>query len=291
VRSLPLPDRTQARDQLMTAIEVYERNGVERGYAATPAEIDAVLAIYDDYDAALGAGSAALKGLALTQDLRTAVHDGYDFTQAGRKLSAIRIRLLQGVEQCPICGISPPRELDHHLPRSAFHPLAVYVRNLVPLCHDCNHSKSRAVPAEAARRFVQPYLEPLPPIRFLRAVVSLDHGALVARFEIDPAAALPGLLRQRLAYQVERLKLNERYGREINAYLTGHTVAIHTAHATGGAEGVRRFLRQQAEVEFQVFHRNHWRPVLLVALADDDGFCDGGFQAVLPLLLPLPAQA
>jgi hypothetical protein len=286
VRSLPLPDRTEARTQLTTAIAVYERNGLEHGYAATPAEIDAVLAIYDDYDAALGVGSATLMGLGLAAPLRTAVHDGYDFTQVGRKLASLRVALLHGIEQCPICGISPPRELDHYLPRAAFHPLAVYVRNLVPLCHDCNHSKGAAEAADPAHRFIHAYLEPLPPLRFLRAAVTLNHGALLVRFEIDPEAALPELTRQRLAYQLERLKLNDRYGREINAYLSGHTIALHDAFRAGVAEGVRTFLQRQAEVEFRVFHRNHWRPVLLVALADHVAFCSGGFQAVLPLPIP-----
>lgn len=284
-----MPSRTSDRNHLMTAIEVYERSGAQRGYAATAPEIDAVLALYDDYDATLGEGSDALKGPGLAPALRTAVHDGYDFTQAGRKLDEIRTMLLRGVELCPICGISSPRELDHYLPRSVFNPLAIYVRNLVPLCHDCNHSKSAAAPTEAARRFIHVYLEPLPAIRFLRSVVTTAQGALLVHFEIDPEADLPALTRERLANQLVRLKLNERYGREINTYLTGHTIALHNAFHAAGVEGVREFLRQQAEVEFHVFHRNHWRPVMLVALAEDPGFCGGGFQAVLPMPLSVPA--
>lgn len=291
MRSLPSPDRTEARTHLSTAIAVYQHKGVQRGYEATPAEIDAVLALYDVYDAALGVGIVALKGPGLAQDLRTAVHDGYEFTQFGRKLATIRTTLLRGLEQCPICGISPPRELDHHLPRSAFHPLAIYVRNLVPLCHECNHSKGAAEPAAPDQRFIHPYLEPLPAIQFLRAVVTLDHGTLLARFEIDPAAALPAITHQRLDYQLRHLKLNERYEREINTYLSGHTVALHDAYRGGGAEYVRSLLQRQAENDFQRFHQNHWRPVLLMALADHAEFCDGGFRAALPLLIPLPVPA
>lgn len=289
MKSLPLPDRAPARQHLTTAIEVYERGGAEHGYPATAAEIDAVMSLYDDYDAALGVASEAMKGQGLAEPLRHAVHDGYAFTQAGRKLAALRAALMQGVERCPICGISPPRELDHYLPRSAFHPLAVYVRNLVPICHDCNQSKSAAQPNDPAQRFLHAYLEPLPAITFLRAVVTLDNGALLVRFEIDPAAGLPGLTLQRLAYQIGRLKLNERYAREINAYLSSHTVALHAAFEAAGAESVQTFLQRQAEVEVQVFYCNHWRPVLLTTLADHPEFCNGGFQAVLPLTIPMPA--
>ncbi len=288
MKSLTPPDRAPAREHLTTALEVYERGGVEHGYPATLAEIDAIMTLYDDYDATQGVPGEALKGPALTEPLRLAVHEGYDFTQTGRKLAALRATLMQGVERCPICGISPPRELDHYLPRSAFHPLAIYVRNLVPICHDCNQSKSAAQPDNLAQRFLHAYLEPLPAVTFLCAVLTLEDDVLLVRFEVDPASGLPELMLQRLAYQIERLKLNERYAREINAYLSGHTVALYATFEAAGSEGVRTFLTQQAEVEVQVFHRNHWRPVLLKALADHPAFCNGGFEPVLPLMIPMP---
>ena len=264
------------------ALQVYEPKGVPRGYPATPEEFDAIIALYDAYDAAAGTPSEALKGLGLVEALRTAVHHGYELTQQGRKLAAIRVEALGGVEWCPICGISAPRELDHYLPRSAFHPLAIYVRNLVPLCHECNHSKGAAEPTEPARRFLHPYLEELPDVSFLRAVVSIEHGGLLVRYEIDPDSDLPGLVRERLAYQMLRLRLNERYACEINSYLTGHATALRWCFQSGGAEVVRSFLIEQAQVELDAFHRNHWRPRLLHALANHQEFCNGGFETVLP---------
>ncbi|MFI5020335.1 MAG: HNH endonuclease [Alphaproteobacteria bacterium] len=283
MRTLPCPSRDRVRDHLITALEVYESNGVRRGYEVTPAELDSIVTLYDAYDCLYGAPDVRLRGPGLDEALRTAVHDGYEFTQLGRKLAAIRAELMRGVELCPICGISAPRELDHHLPRSAFHPLAIYVRNLVPLCHDCNHSKGPGEAAEPEMRFIHPYFDDLPDVLFLRAAVSIDNGGLLVEYDIDPAAALPELTRSRLSYQLRRLKLNERYAREINAYLTSHTIAIRCSYDSGGADTVRSFLNMQAAVEEIVFHRNHWRPVLLRALASHQAFCDGGFTVVLPL--------
>jgi len=281
VRSLPSPSRDQARDHLTTALEIYETNGIQHGYQATPAELDSVLALYDAYDDAYGTAADPLKGQALADALRIAICDGYDFTQSGRKLAAIRVDLMRSVELCPICGISPPRELDHHLPRSVFHPLAIYVRNLVPLCHDCNHSKGAALSADPAQRFVHPYLEALPDTPFLRAVATILDNALLVHYVIDEDANLPDLTKLRLSYQLNRLKLNERYAREINTYLTGHTTALHMCFESNGAAGIVLFLNEQAEVEFGAFHRNHWRPLLLRALAGHQEFCDGGFRNIL----------
>jgi hypothetical protein len=283
MRSLPRPSREQARDHLSTALELYETTGIQRGYPATPEDFDSVIALYDAYDVANGTAAEPLKGATLATPLRTAIHDGYEFTQSGRKLAAIRVALLRGVELCPVCGISPPRELDHHLPRSAFNPLAIYVRNLVPLCHECNHSKGAADPTDPAQRFIHPYLDALPDISFLRAIVSIEDSALLVRYTIDPGAGLPELMLRRLAHQLNRLKLNERYAREINTYLTSHATAFRMCFESGGTVGVESFLNEQAEVEFAAFHRNHWRPLLLRALAALPAFCNGGFWDVLPV--------
>lgn len=295
MRNLPRPARDQAREELSIALQVQERDGKPRGYPASPAKLDAIIALYDAYDAALGAPGELLKGANLDAALRTAIQGCYELTQRGRRLAAIRAALMQGVELCPICGISPPRVLDHHLPKATYHPLAIYVRNLVPLCGDCNQSKGTAASANLAERFVHPYFEPLPEVRFLRAMVTIINHGLVVEFGVDPAADLPELLRARLDHQLRRLHLNARYAREINTYLAGHATAMHMCFETLGAEGVRRYLRTQADVEFRQFHRNHWRSVLLLALANHDELCAGAFRDLVPPVptadLPLAPQA
>jgi hypothetical protein len=55
-------------------------------------------------------------------------------------------------------------------------------------------------------------------------------------------------------------------------------------YADAGAHGVAGYLRLQARYETKApFHRNHWRPVLLKALAAHAPFIEGGFADVLPL--------
>jgi hypothetical protein len=282
MRSLPRPNRDDARAQLEKALEIYQRKGVQHGYAVSPEQLDNLIALYDAYDAAGGAPLEDLKGPKLAEELKAAIHDGYRFTQAGGKLEPIRTSLMSGVEHCPICGITGPRELDHYLPKSGYRTLAIYVRNLVPLCHDCNQSKSTQEAGQPEHQFVHPYFEELPDVQFLRATITLANGALTVDYDIDPAADLPEILQARLSFQFERLKLNKRFQREINTYLTSHAVMLAMTFDAGGGESVSLFLNRQANVERRAFHRNHWRPVLLGALADHQAFCAGGFQEVLP---------
>lgn len=283
MRTLPCPSREQARDQLSTALVVRNANGRKLGYPATDAQLDEVIALYDAYDAVKGAPNELLKGVGLDEELRSAIQKAYNLTQRDRKLSSIRADLMQGIEHCPICGISPPNELDHHLPKAIFQPLSIYVCNLVPICGDCNQLKGAVVSKTPAQWYVHAYLEGLPPIRFLRATVSIESGGLMVEFDVDPSAGLSDLLRKRLEHQLQSLRLNERYAREINMHLTSHATALYRCFNSNGAEDVKLFLEQQAETEFACFHRNHWRPVLLLALSNHQDFCDGGFLNILPV--------
>ena len=283
MRTLPCPSRKQARDQLSTALAVHKENGRTRGYTATAAQLDEVMALYDAYDAARGAPNELLKGANLDKELRAAIQKAYNLTQRGRKLSSIRADLMQGIEHCPICGISPPNELDHHLPKAIFQPLSIYVCNLVPICGNCNQLKGAGVSETPAHWYVHAYLDVIPPIRFLRATVSIERGGLVVEFDVDPSAGLPNLLRERLEHQLQSLRLNERYKREINMYLTSHATALYRCFNSNGAEDVKSFLEQQAKTEFAYFHHNHWRPVLLLALSNHRDFCDGGFRYIFPV--------
>ncbi len=290
MRSLPLPDRGEDCAQLKKALKIYIRKGVQKGYDITNEEVEWVLAIYDHYDASLGQPSSSLEGGILSEALNDEIYQSYRFTQTGGKLDSIRTSLFMGVRDCPICGISGPRDLDHHLPHKTYRPLAIYVRNLIPLCHDCNHLKSSQIYEPLEQRYVHPYFEKLPNTQFIRADINLKSGGLLVEFCVDPSSSLPMLLQKRIAFQFERLQLNKRYQREINIYLTGHAVALSDAFEAGGADGVASFLCRQAKVECSAFHPNHWRPVLLDALASHSEFCNGGFRDVLPVLTPKGVQ-
>ena len=279
MQTLPIPSRDHVREHLVKALN---RQG-KSGYPATEVEIDKIINLYDIYDSVLGAPTEQLKGVDLDEALRNALKEAFQLTQDTRKLSSIRTHLLRDVRCCPFCGISSPYELDHHLPKAVFQPFSIYVRNLIPVCTNCNRKKGAGVPKLPEHHFVHAYLDKLPEKRFLLADTSIENNGLLVDFDINPDADLSVILRKRLKHQLEKLDLNRRYSREINLYLTSHATALHRSYHSEGPEGIRSFLKLQANTEFSVFHLNHWRPVLLLALADHQEFCEGGFLNVLPV--------
>jgi len=283
MRNLRPPSRDNDRTDLRKAVRRYRYAGEESGHSITDAEVEQIVALYDRYEADNGASSNELKGDGLPETLRDAIHAAFSKTQTGRILYPVRERLFGGVELCPVCGISTPDELDHHLPQSAFKPLAIHIRNLVPMCHACNNAKLAGFGEDGIPGFLHPYYDVLPEVDFLRVSVTIQGEALVVAFAIDTAAALPDGWADRLTNQFENLKLADRYNQEINAYLTSHAASLHLIHRQRGQVGVQELLSLQAQFENHAFYRNHWRPVLLRKLADFDEFTEGGFASVLPI--------
>ena len=279
MRKLPCPQRDGVREHLSIAFGLPGQSS----YSITEDELDKLISLYNAYDDACGAPSESLKGHDFEEALQHAIRSAYALTYSGRRLSKLRSNILRDVEYCPICGISPPNELDHYLPKSVFQPLAIYVRNLIPICTNCNRKKGNTVSDDPQQRFIHAYLDHLPSNRFMQANVSIENDALLVEYQIYPDAGLPIDLSIRLTHQLQKLNLNERYSREINLYLTSHTTSFHLASQFGGAAGLRSFLDIQSRIEFERFHSNHWRPLLLLALKNHETFCDGDFLQLLPI--------
>ncbi|ASP80481.1 HNH endonuclease [Sinorhizobium meliloti] len=278
MKNLPRPPKTTARDDLETVLYIYNYKGEVRGYEPTDIEIDAILAIYDLYDQAFGMPSDALKGPGLAPALNGAIRHAYPHTYEDGKIPHVRATAFENVDLCPICGVDPPVELDHHLPKAVFEPLSLYAWNLVPLCEACNGAKL----AKDAGKFLHAYFDIVPDVQFLRVEISIENGGLVTTYSVDDNAELDAPLLTKLKFQMEALSLNNRFQKDVNKYLVAHTTGLHMAAEFGGSVGVNYYLQKQAVVETHAFHRNHWRPVLLNALANHGAFCNGEFKNVLP---------
>ncbi|MGY2257998.1 HNH endonuclease [Pseudomonas sp. SDO55104_S430] len=285
MKNIPTPSRHSAQEDLVKAIKRYTYKKESRGHTITEQEITQVLAVYDRYDADRGVASNTLKGNELPGTLIDALEAAYDKTQEGRQLYPLRERLFEGVELCPICGITPPVELDHFLPRSEFKMLSIYPRNLVPLCHACNHTKLAGFgdQDDEESRFIHAYFDIMPDEPFLEASIDMRGGGLVVTFSISTEVELPEGYANRLTRQMTSLNLNDRYEQEVNTYISSHAISLHLQHRVGGQASVESFLSLQARFEKGKFYLNHWRPTLLRALARHNEFTDGGFAQVLPL--------
>lgn len=270
--SLPVPSVAGAMDDLTTAVT--NADGAPH-YAITAAERIAVQTLYQQYDHDLGRPQLALGGPLLADGLKNAIYDAYDLTQKKRRLKHIRAALMLAADRCPYCGITAVSDLDHHLPKGAYRPLAIYPRNLVPSCHECNKIKHAAHPSLHAYHVEVPVGE-----RFFKATAAMVGNALTVEFRIEQTPGMSNDVRDRARQQLLALQLNRRYKSEINQLVATLRASLDLAYgAAANAAAVRDLLIKTAEDYERHSGINHWKPVVLRALAASMPFCNGGFNA------------
>ncbi|WP_171105903.1 MULTISPECIES: HNH endonuclease [unclassified Ruegeria] len=245
----------------------------EKVYDLSTAERQAIHTVYSLYEDLLGQPHPNLTPTEL-DSARSALHDAYGQLQIGGRLEYLRERLLASTDECPLCGFGEPSQLDHYLPRSIFGELSIYVSNLVPCCGPCNNAKRTVVPGlgpACGPGFIHPYFQELPERDFLLADVNLEANTLAVSFRINQAE-IDANLAAKLQFQLDRLKLNKRYRKQINKFLNEQRTAILLL-AGSGPNSVGEFLHVSANNLVGTFHRNDWRVSLFRSLADTPQFC------------------
>lgn len=281
--NLPLPAYTSAETDLKKAVKTYKYKQEIKGHNITKKETCDMLDLYKLYDANFAEPKNELKGENFTKKFLASIFAAYSLTQATRKLNHIRKLVFSTIAYCPICGITKPTHLDHHLPISQFKPLSIYPNNLVPLCKDCNEIKKAVVEEDPSTRFIHLYFDKIPNIEFFDAKIEIDQGGLIVEFHVKNVFDKTNHLHTRLSNQIHKLKLNERYTPEINKCMNGHAVSLHGAFLSGGKSSVKLYLKIQANHAKTAYHQNHWNPTLLRALSECDAFCDNGFRTLYPV--------
>lgn len=243
-------------------------------YALTADERAAIHAVYDLYDAMLGQPAPGLIPVGLNA-ARTFLYEAYNQVQIGKRLAHLRARLLASTQTCPYCGFGEVKDLDHYLPRGTYNELAIYPRNLVPSCSPCNNAKRTVYPGMPAANgpgLIHAYFQPLPDEDFLHAdIIFGADGTLSVTFRIDNPGIDPVLV-GKLQFQLDRLKLNERYRAQVNKYLSEQRTGMLMIHSTS-AELFREYLEKSSVALVATYGRNDWRVALLRNLAANPDFC------------------
>lgn len=283
-----LPCDKNALEEVRTALTY--KDGTPK-HTLTPDEYTSLKELYEKYHDLLGIAHEELKGAEFSASTKAAIHDAYTEIQENGRLKSLRSALLLSTNYCPCCGILPADELDHHLPRSVYQLLALYSRNLVPLCHKCNNKKRTVTGINSTERFVHVYYDDVPlDVQFLQMNHSILNNALSFQFYIADVPALSPQLQTQMAFQMKRVNLNTRLKKEVNTFLTSFAVGLKMVYdAKKGAAVVRQFMLQNAAHFKDKFGLNDWRTVTLLTLGNCDVFCDGGFIKILGIdTLPRP---
>lgn len=276
MRSLPPPpiDDTDLYDRVARARQAPAGDRVRALRAV-------VLAAYATY----GPDSAAVTALApvgVGADDADALFGNYERLGLAsfREVRAAVLRANGG--RCALCLHGDAGEIDHYLPRSVYPEFAIHVRNLVPSCHRCNHTKGAVVGrAGGGASFVHAYLDALPDGAFLH--VDVDVGpSVIPRYSVARCPGLGDATYQTLVSHFAALGLAGRFGDLAVQHMGEYAGAWSLLYGREGAQGLARRLAEEAG-SARAYHRtpNHWKPALLDALSRNQAFCGGGFAPLV----------
>jgi hypothetical protein len=129
--------------------------------------------------------------------------------------------------------------------------------------------------------FLHPGYDVIPDLAFLAVRVRMQADALILSYCLTRPAGMAVQTFQHLRSHFNELDLADRYRRMGLEHLGGQYPALRRAYGAGeDAERVAETLIEGAEDFEEVSGPNFWLARLYRALADNEDFCDGGFEAV-----------
>ncbi len=177
---------------------------------------------------------------------------------------------------CPYCGQRVVSTLDHYLPKARYSSLVVTPMNLIPLCFECNKTKSDSRPTCAEDQHPHPYVEDFDDASWLVATVHHTSPPSLS-FACIPPDAWSVTRRERIGHHFRTLKLGALYAAHGAEELVNLRGTLRSLWPTAGLEGVRGLLGVVADGHLSA-HRNSWQAAAYAALRDSDWYCGGGFE-------------
>jgi hypothetical protein len=179
---------------------------------------------------------------------------------------------------CPYCGQLAVKVLDHNLSKRPHGVLSTVPQNLVPCCRDCNTEKlDRAYP-DKGRQPLHPYFDNFDDEQWLAGLVRAQDGVVIEFYVSDPSSWDPERVK-RTKYHFNLFKLSKLFTVLAATELVNVKQRLIELHASGGAEGVRLHLADEARSRAAAFV-NSWQTAMYQAIAGHSDFCDGGFNSI-----------
>lgn len=142
--------------------------------------------------------------ISLLGDLGEALPNRYDVH--GVELNYIdEIRDKMSPHVCPMCGAPKPRTLDHVFPQNPYPDLAIFSRNLVPACSECNRGhQNRYKGQNPGERILHPYFDRFLRHRVVRATITpVDNSYETPDLDLEVLLKQNSPLHTTVSYHVE----------------------------------------------------------------------------------------
>lgn len=179
------------------------------------------------------------------------------------------------LKRCPYCGVTLPKTYDHYLPESLYPELSVHALNLIPCCNSCNQTKNNNWKNDSHRLFLHFYTDSIPDIQYLnvRLISNPRVSAVGAIFSMSRPPRISNSVWDVLNMHYTKLNLIGTYNELANSEIT-EVFNVCVSHLRCGGVDIERFITSLLSPDEQLYGANHWRVVLMKALATDVNFAN-----------------
>ncbi|MEO8340630.1 MAG: hypothetical protein ABI604_13090 [Nitrospirota bacterium] len=174
------------------------------------------------------------------------------------------------LKYCPMCGTTIDSTFDHYVPITDFPEFAVHPLNLVPCCGTCNSTKSdNWLDVTGNRQYLHSYTDSLPDVTILSATLHESPGytAVGATFALVRPNLIDNSIWEVIESHFQRLHLLDRYDNLSNDEIA-EVLSDSCIYLDSGGQDIRKFLAKQAADREDAHGKNHWRAVLIRAMAE-----------------------
>ncbi len=177
------------------------------------------------------------------------------------------------LKKCPYCGITIPKTHDHYLPETKFPELAVHALNLIPCCFTCNQTKNDNWKNSTHRTFIYFYSDTIPVERFINVQLyfSTNGDSIGAKFSINKPPNFSDDHWDIISSHYDKLSLIDNYNEIVNDEIT-EIFQICLSHIRNGGVNLNNFILGLVRHEESTYGGNHWKVILLNALAGSPRF-------------------
>lgn len=180
---------------------------------------------------------------------------------------------------CPLCAHRDATTLDHYLPKAKYPRLSVVPINLVPSCKDCNTGKLTSFPTTPEEETIHPYYDDIELDQWLEARVNRTTPLSVT-FYVLHVPGWSNLLFDRTKNHLKAYKLDLLYSTQAGRELTARKQQLISNYTPQlGDANVKKLLLDEA-ISRGTSNINSWQSALYRCLANDDWFCNGGFNQI-----------
>lgn len=171
-------------------------------------------------------------------------------------------------ELCPYCGIREPSEFDHYLPKSKFQEFSVFSKNLIWICHRCNHKKKEHFSSN--NRYLNTYFDAIPEEQFLFCTIGIPFEEHGASFYLQKPNSITVRQYSDIVSHATNLKLLETYEQMASQKLPTWFKKWRILADSYDKEGLKTHLFNDMQAEIRVdtdkFGQNHYKRVLKMGI-------------------------